>query len=140
MLPVLLISPENDQPGTDLCGFHLRWNLPGFIFCGFHLKGGPGGGYCVSRFVHGRLPYEKLERDPVLRNILNSMPQRKVVRKGGGGLDPCLAVDVANHVWDAYGNEWHRHYVKLLINTNKKARKKRNKKREKQATEEQSER
>ena len=30
-------------------------------------------------FVHGRLPYETLEPDPVLRNILLSLPQRKIV-------------------------------------------------------------
>lgn len=30
-------------------------------------------------FVHGKLPYEKLKPDPVLRNLLLSMPQRKIV-------------------------------------------------------------
>jgi pyrimidine and pyridine-specific 5'-nucleotidase len=30
-------------------------------------------------FVHGRLPYETLKPDPVLRNILLSVPQRKIV-------------------------------------------------------------
>ncbi|KAJ4825582.1 hypothetical protein Tsubulata_006519 [Turnera subulata] len=30
-------------------------------------------------FVHGRLPYEKLRPDPVLRNLLLSMPQRKII-------------------------------------------------------------
>lgn len=30
-------------------------------------------------YVHGRLPYEKLKPDPVLRNLLLSMPQRKIV-------------------------------------------------------------
>eukprot|EP01018_Ginkgo_biloba_P008504 Gb_33642 [translate_table: standard] len=29
-------------------------------------------------FVHGRLPYENLRPDPVLRNLLLSMPQRKI--------------------------------------------------------------
>ncbi|KAJ8565791.1 hypothetical protein K7X08_008367 [Anisodus acutangulus] len=29
-------------------------------------------------FVHGRLPYEVLKPDPVLRNLLLSMPQRKI--------------------------------------------------------------
>ncbi|XP_061354038.1 uncharacterized protein C24B11.05-like [Gastrolobium bilobum] len=29
--------------------------------------------------VHGSLPYEKLKPDPVLRNLLLSMPQRKIV-------------------------------------------------------------
>lgn len=29
--------------------------------------------------VHGRLPYEKLKPDPVLRNLLHSMPQRKII-------------------------------------------------------------
>ncbi|KAK7379118.1 hypothetical protein VNO80_04571 [Phaseolus coccineus] len=30
-------------------------------------------------YVHGRLPYGKLKPDPVLRNLLLSMPQRKIV-------------------------------------------------------------
>ncbi|PIA60597.1 hypothetical protein AQUCO_00300235v1 [Aquilegia coerulea] len=30
-------------------------------------------------FVHGRLPYERLKPDPVLRNLLLSMPQRKII-------------------------------------------------------------
>ncbi|XP_061366266.1 uncharacterized protein C24B11.05 isoform X2 [Gastrolobium bilobum] len=30
-------------------------------------------------YVHGRLPYEKLKSDPVLRNLLLSMPQRKII-------------------------------------------------------------
>ncbi|XP_050236588.1 uncharacterized protein C24B11.05 isoform X2 [Mercurialis annua] len=30
-------------------------------------------------FAHGRLPYEKLRPDPVLRNLLLSMPQRKII-------------------------------------------------------------
>lgn len=31
-------------------------------------------------YVHGRLPYELLKPDPVLRNLLLSMPQQKIVR------------------------------------------------------------
>ncbi|RVX01574.1 Uncharacterized protein C24B11.05 [Vitis vinifera] len=30
-------------------------------------------------YVHGRLPYESLKPDPVLRNLLLSMPQRKII-------------------------------------------------------------
>ncbi|KAI4363733.1 hypothetical protein MLD38_019912 [Melastoma candidum] len=30
-------------------------------------------------YVHGRLPYETLKPDPVLRNLLLSMPQRKII-------------------------------------------------------------
>ncbi|XP_059625506.1 uncharacterized protein C24B11.05 isoform X2 [Cornus florida] len=30
-------------------------------------------------FVHGKLPYEALKPDPVLRNLLLSMPQRKII-------------------------------------------------------------
>lgn len=30
-------------------------------------------------YVHGRLPYEKLKPDPLLRNLLLSMPHRKIV-------------------------------------------------------------
>lgn len=30
-------------------------------------------------FVHGRLPYENLKPDPVLRHLLQSLPIRKVV-------------------------------------------------------------
>lgn len=30
-------------------------------------------------FVHGRLPYQKLRPDPVLRNILLNVPVRKIV-------------------------------------------------------------
>ncbi|KAI3811579.1 hypothetical protein L1987_21305 [Smallanthus sonchifolius] len=31
------------------------------------------------RFVHGRLPYEYLKPDPVLKSLLNSLPLRKVI-------------------------------------------------------------
>lgn len=30
-------------------------------------------------YAHGRLPYETLKTDPVLRNLLHSMPQRKIL-------------------------------------------------------------
>lgn len=30
-------------------------------------------------YVHGRLPYDKLKPDPILRNLLLSMPQHKIV-------------------------------------------------------------
>ncbi|XP_057867243.2 uncharacterized protein C24B11.05 isoform X1 [Cryptomeria japonica] len=30
-------------------------------------------------YVHGRLPYENLKPDPVLKNLLLSMPQRKII-------------------------------------------------------------
>lgn len=30
-------------------------------------------------YVHGRLPYHLLKPDPVLKNLLLSMPQRKIV-------------------------------------------------------------
>lgn len=30
-------------------------------------------------YVHGRLPYDLLKPDPVLRNLLHSMPQQKIV-------------------------------------------------------------
>nr|ABK22648.1 unknown [Picea sitchensis]ABR16736.1 unknown [Picea sitchensis] len=35
------------------------------------------------RFVHGRLPYENLKPDPVLKNLLLSMPQRKIIFTNG---------------------------------------------------------
>ncbi|CAK9156428.1 unnamed protein product [Ilex paraguariensis] len=34
-------------------------------------------------FVHGRLPYEVLKPDPVLRNLLHSIPVRKVIFSNG---------------------------------------------------------
>ncbi|OAY79080.1 uncharacterized protein LOC109708360 [Ananas comosus] len=34
-------------------------------------------------FVHGRLPYEKIKPDPVLRNLLLSLPIRKVIFTNG---------------------------------------------------------
>lgn len=34
-------------------------------------------------FVHGRLPYEMLKPDPVLRNLLHSLPIRKVIFSNG---------------------------------------------------------
>ncbi|CAA2991878.1 suppressor of disruption of TFIIS [Olea europaea subsp. europaea] len=34
-------------------------------------------------FVHGRLPYELLKPDPILRNLLHSMPQRKIIFTNG---------------------------------------------------------
>ncbi|KAJ0266716.1 Haloacid dehalogenase-like hydrolase [Hirschfeldia incana] len=35
------------------------------------------------RFVHGRLPYENLKPDPVLRNLLLTLPLRKLVFSNG---------------------------------------------------------
>ncbi|KAL3348333.1 hypothetical protein AABB24_021810 [Solanum stoloniferum] len=34
-------------------------------------------------YVHGRLPYEVLKPDPLLRNLLLSMPQRKIIFTNG---------------------------------------------------------
>jgi len=34
-------------------------------------------------FVHGRLPYENLKPDPVLKSLLLSMPQRKIIFTNG---------------------------------------------------------
>lgn len=34
-------------------------------------------------FVHGKLPYEVLKPDPLLRNLLLSMPQRKIIFTNG---------------------------------------------------------
>ncbi|KAM0061969.1 putative pyridoxal phosphatase [Helianthus debilis subsp. tardiflorus] len=36
-------------------------------------------GLRVIGFVHGRLPYEYLKPDPVLKSLLNSLPIRKVI-------------------------------------------------------------
>ena len=33
----------------------------------------------IGSFVHGRLPYEYLKPDPVLKNLMDSLPLRKVV-------------------------------------------------------------
>lgn len=38
-------------------------------------------------YVHGKLPYENLKPDLVLRNLLHSMPQQKIVRV----MEPCFA-------------------------------------------------
>ncbi|BAT95205.1 hypothetical protein LR48_Vigan02g153700 [Vigna angularis] len=46
-------------------------------------------------YVHGRLPYEKLKPDPVLRNILLSMPQRKIIFTNA---DHAHAVKVLNRL------------------------------------------
>ncbi|XP_042416975.1 uncharacterized protein C24B11.05-like isoform X1 [Zingiber officinale] len=35
--------------------------------------------FLFNSFVHGRLPYEKLKPDPVLRHLLQSLPIRKVI-------------------------------------------------------------
>ncbi|RRT78857.1 hypothetical protein BHE74_00024081 [Ensete ventricosum] len=35
--------------------------------------------FLFDSFVHGRLPYENLKPDPVLRHLLQSLPIRKVV-------------------------------------------------------------
>jgi hypothetical protein len=35
--------------------------------------------FVFCSFVHGRLPYQMLKPDPVLRNILLNVPVRKVV-------------------------------------------------------------
>ncbi|KHN31046.1 Hypothetical protein glysoja_020344 [Glycine soja] len=46
-------------------------------------------------YVHGRLPYEKLKPDPVLRNLLLSMPQRKIIFTNA---DHAHAVKVLNRL------------------------------------------
>lgn len=46
-------------------------------------------------YVHGRLPYEKLKPDPVLRNLLLSMPQRKIIFTNA---DHAHAVQVLNRL------------------------------------------
>ncbi|KAG9460012.1 hypothetical protein H6P81_004520 [Aristolochia fimbriata] len=33
----------------------------------------------IHAYIHGRLPYDSLKPDPVLRNLLLSMPQRKII-------------------------------------------------------------
>jgi hypothetical protein len=43
-------------------------------------------------FVHGRLPYENLKPDPVLKNLLLSMPQRKIVRSYGSLQIPFMMI------------------------------------------------
>lgn len=50
----------------DLGALHLRTILTFFSFMYYS-------------FVHGRLPYENLKPDHVLRNLLLSLPVRKVV-------------------------------------------------------------
>ncbi|KAL4018552.1 hypothetical protein IC575_022150 [Cucumis melo] len=39
-------------------------------------------------YVHGALPYDSLNPDPVLRNLLLSLPQRKIVSKPHTQLNP----------------------------------------------------
>ncbi|KAE9589520.1 hypothetical protein Lal_00000374 [Lupinus albus] len=46
-------------------------------------------------YAHGRLPYEKLKNDPVLRNLLLSMPQRKIIFTNA---DRAHAVKVLNRL------------------------------------------
>jgi len=46
-------------------------------------------------FVHGRLPYENLKPDPVLKNLLLSMPQRKIIFTNG---DKVHAAKVLNRL------------------------------------------
>jgi len=46
-------------------------------------------------FVHGRLPYENLKPDPVLKNLLLSMPQRKIIFTNG---DRAHATEVLNRL------------------------------------------
>ncbi|XP_027367543.1 uncharacterized protein C24B11.05-like [Abrus precatorius] len=46
-------------------------------------------------YIHGRLPYEKLKPDPVLRNLLLSMPQRKIIFTNA---DHAHAVKVLNRL------------------------------------------
>ncbi|XP_004495846.1 uncharacterized protein C24B11.05 [Cicer arietinum] len=46
-------------------------------------------------YVHGRLPYEKLKPDSVLRNLLLSMPQRKIIFTNA---DHTHAVEVINRL------------------------------------------
>eukprot|EP00253_Pinus_taeda_P009432 PITA_09432 len=46
-------------------------------------------------FVHGRLPYENLKPDPILKNLLLSMPQRKIIFTNG---DRVHATEVLNRV------------------------------------------
>ncbi|KAK7278103.1 hypothetical protein RJT34_23128 [Clitoria ternatea] len=46
-------------------------------------------------YVHGRLPYQKLKPDPVLKNLLLSMPQRKIIFTNA---DHAHAVQVLNRL------------------------------------------
>lgn len=49
--------------------------------------------FCEScRFVHGRLPYELLRPDPVLRNLILSMPQRKYIFTNADEIHAAIAL------------------------------------------------
>ncbi|RWV99286.1 hypothetical protein BHE74_00008482 [Ensete ventricosum] len=68
-----LMADMDDTLYPLSCGINLacRKNIQGFVFDNdeFHA------------YVHGRLPYETLKPDALLRNMLLSMPQRKIVSK-----------------------------------------------------------
>lgn len=63
--------------------YHRYHIFPFFLFCFFISKEALKSDVMLSvinSYVHGRLPYQNLKPDPVLRTLLHSLPIRKVVR------------------------------------------------------------
>ncbi|OVA17837.1 HAD-like domain [Macleaya cordata] len=66
-----------DSKITDLC--NLLYKVYGTTMAGLRAIGYYFDYDDYHSFVHGRLPYEKLNPDPVLRSLLLSLPLRKVI-------------------------------------------------------------
>eukprot|EP00252_Welwitschia_mirabilis_P019756 TRINITY_DN4667_c0_g1_i1.p1 TRINITY_DN4667_c0_g1~~TRINITY_DN4667_c0_g1_i1.p1 ORF type:complete len:220 (+),score=8.83 TRINITY_DN4667_c0_g1_i1:134-793(+) len=71
----------DESKAHDLCT-HLYRNY-GTTMAGLRAAGYDFDYDDYHRFVHGRLPYENLRPDPILRNLLLSIPQRKIIFTNG---------------------------------------------------------
>uniref|UniRef100_A0A161Y2Y6 Uncharacterized protein n=1 Tax=Daucus carota subsp. sativus TaxID=79200 RepID=A0A161Y2Y6_DAUCS len=66
------------EHGTTMAGLKAKRN-PALIFNIIYALGYEFDNDEFHAYVHGRLPYNNLKPDPVLRNLLLSMPQRKII-------------------------------------------------------------
>nr|GMD22453.1 suppressor of disruption of TFIIS-like [Ipomoea batatas]GME05462.1 suppressor of disruption of TFIIS-like [Ipomoea batatas]GME16038.1 suppressor of disruption of TFIIS-like [Ipomoea batatas] len=57
-------------------------------------------------YVHGRLPYDILKPDPVLRNLLQSLPLRKVVGAANSTVGIDYALESIHNMKEAIPEIW----------------------------------
>lgn len=66
-----------------ICIYYFYLQIDIYLFlCLVYVEQGIGYEFDYDKyhaFIHGRLPYERLKPDPVLRNLLLSLPIRKLV-------------------------------------------------------------
>ncbi|ESW06000.1 hypothetical protein PHAVU_010G011200 [Phaseolus vulgaris] len=74
MVEKLGIEPSKTDEMTNLLYSNYGTTLSGLRAIGYEFDYGE-----YYSFVHGRLPYENLKPDPVLRNLLLSLPYKKLI-------------------------------------------------------------